>query len=163
MLNNLEIEKIQPYVRSYISNIVYCPQDCQDVIQNVNLILLNKRKEYDEAKSLKGWAISISRFQIKKYLQNKKRWSRRYINFNHQDFPIISDPFHNLILEEKSVLDKRIKAYLSEKQYKIYYYLNKGYTIKEISQKTKDSASLVSRSKSEMIRKLKILLNEKKK
>ena len=163
MLNNLEIEKIQPYVRSYISNIVYCPQDCQDVIQNVNLILLNKRKEYDEAKSLKGWAISISRFQIKKYLQNKKRWNRRYVNFDHQDFPIISDPFHNLVSEEKKILDKRIKAYLSEKQYNIYYYLNKGYNVKEISHKTKEPVNLVSRSKSEMIRKLKILLNEKKK
>ena len=56
-----------------------------------------------------------------------------------------------------------MKAYLSEKQYNIYYYLNKGYNVKEISQKTKAPVNLVSRSKSEMIRKLKILLNEKKK
>jgi RNA polymerase sigma factor (sigma-70 family) len=163
VFSDQQIEIIQPNIEKYVNSVVFCNNDAKDIIQNVNLILIKKRLEFDRSKKLLNWAITICRFQIKKYLQNKKRWNRRYVNFDHQDFPIISDPFHNLVSEEKKILDKRIKAYLSEKQYNIYYYLNKGYNVKEISHKTKEPVNLVSRSKSEMIRKLKILLNEKKK
>lgn len=158
-----QLEIIQPNIEKYVNGIVFCNKDAEDIIQNVNLILIKKRLEFNPSKKLLHWAFAICRFQIKKYLQNKKRWGRRYINFEHQDFPIISDPFHDLVSDEKKALDKRVKAYLSEKQYEIYYYLNKGYNVKEISRKTEKPINLVSRSKSEMIRKLKILLNEKNK
>ena len=52
----------------------------------------------------------------------------------------------------------RIKKSIKNKRF-----MSRVYNVKEISHKTKEPVNLVSRSKSEMIRKLKILLNEKKK
>ena len=157
-----QLEIIQPNIENYVNSIVFCDKDSEDIIQNVNLILIKKRLEFDRSKKLLHWAMTICRFQIKKYLTRKKRFDKKFANFEHRDFPIIIDPLHNLVKEEKKILDERIKKYLSPRQYCIYNLLNKGYTIPQISDKLKLKKPLVSRSKSAMIYRLRSFFKNEK-
>lgn len=160
MFNNSELKKIQPNIRSYVCSIVYNPKDCQDIIQEINLKILSNRDKFDNSKKLLPWAITISSFQIKKYLQNKKRWNRRYVNFDHVYFLAIDDPMNKLVEHEKKELDQNLSEFLSKRQYSIYKYLCKGYTVDGISKKMSITPMKVSRSKSAMIENVRKFLRE---
>ena len=151
MFKDSELKEVQPHIENIIRSVVINPKDCEDIIQDVNFIILSKRYEFDSSKQLKPWACTIARFQIKKYLKSKKRWNRKHIDFDHADFPLVENPMHYFITDEKIQLEKDLSALLSERQYSIYKYLNKGYTIKEISKKMNLKTTDVSRAKSAMI------------
>jgi len=162
MLENETLKFVQVKLQSYIRSIVFNQTDTEDIIQEVNLILLKKREFYDPSKSLLSWAMTIARFQIKKYLTNKKRYNSRYINYEHEDFPNIRDPFYYIVKKEFKELDSEIESYLSKMQYEIYNLLTKGYKVSEIALKMSICPARVSRSKSAMIIRLKQFFLDKK-
>jgi len=161
MINDELLKSIQNNIKRYLKSIIFCEKDAEDILQETNLILIKKRKDFDESKPLIPWAMTIVRFQIKKYLTNKKRWNTKYVNRQHEDYPLIQDPFFDITKNERQELDKEVKSYLSNMQYNIYIFLTKGYSISEIAEEMEISPQRVSRSKSEMIRKMKIFMAKK--
>jgi RNA polymerase sigma factor (sigma-70 family) len=161
MFTDQNLEFIQPRIRKYVYSVVYDHKNAEDIVQNVNLILIKKRNEYDDSKSFSGWAMTITRFQIKRYLTDRKRWNNKFINFQHKDFPAIEDPFHHLIQDEKIKLDLEIQNYLPDKQYKIYKRLREGFSVKEISKELSIKPNNISRLKGSMIKKMKLFFKDK--
>ena len=68
-----KIELISPTLQAFCKDRIFNKQDAIDIAQNAILILITAKSKYDFNKSFHGWAFAICRFQIKKYLTNKKR------------------------------------------------------------------------------------------
>ena len=47
--------------------------DAEDVLQETNLILCRKSREYDPSGNFQGWAFRIARFQVLRHLSVKRR------------------------------------------------------------------------------------------
>ena len=73
MCYNTELQNVQPQISKFIRSRVYNPNDASDVIQNTNIVLLNKRDDFDEGKPFTPWAMRIASFQIKAFLSKVKR------------------------------------------------------------------------------------------
>ena len=66
MINDELLKSIQNNIKRYLKSIIFCEKDAEDILQETNLILIKKRKDFDESKPLIPWAMTIVRFQIKK-------------------------------------------------------------------------------------------------
>ena len=73
MCYNTELQNIQPQISKFIRSRVYNHNDASDVIQNTNIVLLNKQEDFDKNKPFRPWAMRIAHFQIKAFLTKIKR------------------------------------------------------------------------------------------
>jgi len=170
-----EINKLQPRLFSFIKSKIFNFHDAQDILQNVNLILLNKEGDYDKNKSLQGWAFKIAKFQIKGYLSSSKRRGQKEKDQKDLTFSsffvnkwggktAIIDSFDcpNSIIEEKErdeILNKKLlfrKKLLSQNQLKIIDMYSEGMSQKEISKALNMKLSTVSVTKSRAIERMKV-------
>jgi len=63
----------QPQLFGYIMSSVGRQADAHDVLQETNVRLWEKRKQYDPELSFSTWAIGAARFQILAYYRDKQR------------------------------------------------------------------------------------------
>ena len=68
-----EINSIQPTLKRYVKSRVFRPQDAEDIVQNTNIILINKEDQYDENKNFQAWVFTIAFWQIRRYFTDLKR------------------------------------------------------------------------------------------
>lgn len=68
-----DIVEAQYDIKSFVSKYIFNKSDVPDVIQEINKVLLEKEDSFDINKSFKGWAIGVAKWQIRAYLQKKKR------------------------------------------------------------------------------------------
>lgn len=126
-----KLRLIKTPLLNFASSRIYDFNSAEDVVQDVLLILCQKKNEFDINKSFYSWAFKICRFQIKKYLTLKKR-NREDSYANVSDF--MSDLEHCPVYlindkEEKSELKKTIdflKTKLPPQQKKIFKYITDG-------------------------------------
>ena len=64
---------IQPILLKYIKKVIFNQSECEDICQNVILILIKKKSEYDSSKSFVSWCFRIADFQIKGFLSRRSR------------------------------------------------------------------------------------------
>ena len=67
------IEEIQPNLKGFVKSKIIREHDAEDIVQETNIILINKKSEYDESKNFKAWAFTIAHWQIKAYFKKLKR------------------------------------------------------------------------------------------
>ncbi len=64
---------VQKNLYSFILSLLPNRSDAEDVLQETNLILCKKSKEYDPAGNFRSWAFNIARYQVLAHLTKKKR------------------------------------------------------------------------------------------
>ena len=64
---------IQKNLYAFILGLLPNRSDAEDVLQETNLILCQKSKEYDPEGNFRSWAFNIARFQVLGHLTKKKR------------------------------------------------------------------------------------------
>lgn len=96
----------QPVIRARIISLIPGSSEVDDIIQNVNLVIWNKRKQYEADTNFKAWLNSIIRFEILTHWRTAQR---------RKEFTFPEDIF-NFLLEESSSkstqddLDSRLPA-----------------------------------------------------
>lgn len=68
-----QLQESQPKLRGYIYSRVYNKSDVSDLVQTINKIALEKRKDYDESRPFSGWLFGLAGWQLKAYLKKCKR------------------------------------------------------------------------------------------
>ena len=64
---------VQKNLYAFILSLLPNRSDAEDVLQETNLILCQKSKEYDPEGNFRSWAFNIARFQVLGHLTKKKR------------------------------------------------------------------------------------------
>ena len=64
---------IQKNLYAFILSLLPNRSDAEDVLQETNLILCQKSKEYDPEGNFRSWAFNIARFQVLGHITKKKR------------------------------------------------------------------------------------------
>jgi len=68
-----KLTKIQKSLYGFILSLVPNHIEAEDILQETNLILCRKAKEYDPSGHFQGWAFKIARFQVMRFLTKTKR------------------------------------------------------------------------------------------
>ena len=64
---------VQKNLYAFILSLLPNRSDAEDVLQETNLILCQKSKEYDPEGNFRSWAFNIARFQVLGHITKKKR------------------------------------------------------------------------------------------
>lgn len=67
------IAQQQTRLRAVIRSMMPCPSDCEDILQETNLVLWRKRETYEPGSNFGAWAGTIARFQV-------MAWRKRHAN-----------------------------------------------------------------------------------
>lgn len=68
-----ELQKAQPQIKALIFSRIYNKTDANDVLQNTNLALINKKSKWDKNLKFLPWALRFANFQIKCFFTKTKR------------------------------------------------------------------------------------------
>ena len=85
MCYHSKIKSIQPNLAKFVRSRVYRREDAEDIVQNTNVILVNKRKDYDKNKNFQSWVFTIAGWQIKRYLTELQRSRIVYFGCNSEE------------------------------------------------------------------------------
>lgn len=67
------IAQVQSSLRAFLRTLLPCPGDADDVLQETNLILWQKRDEYDPTRGMGPWSRRIAYFQVLAFLKARSR------------------------------------------------------------------------------------------
>ena len=165
MRYHTKIKEIQPDLLAFVKSRIFSLHDAQDIVQNVNLILINKKDQYDKNRNFRSWAITIAHFQIKAYLLKTKRCRVTSSLMEEKDNLEVAESILGgcpaSIVEKKEKTQKlrkdmlMRKKLLSENQLKVIDLYSKGLKYKEIAETLNISISKVSVTKSRAIQRMK--------
>jgi|TARA_B100002019_G_scaffold138235_1_gene119126 RNA polymerase sigma factor (sigma-70 family) len=131
-----EIKKIQPKILYFCKSRIFCQSEAEDVAQNVLIILLNKKSEFNPNLNLSGWAFRIAHYQIKLYLTYKKRSKIVYSDQNYDNLSDNSDREKDYQKRIQSLaMEKCIQKLSSSLKPIAELRFNKNFSIKDISKK----------------------------
>ncbi|MBK1831914.1 sigma-70 family RNA polymerase sigma factor [Verrucomicrobiaceae bacterium R5-34] len=68
-----EITEIQSGLRAFIGYLMSGTSDVSDVAQEVNLLLWQKRDQYEAGTNFRAWAFTIARYAVLGHLRKKRR------------------------------------------------------------------------------------------
>ena len=68
-----ELESVQSLLMAYIRSMVGSPSSSQDVLQETNLVLLNKKDQFQAGTSFWHWSKRVAYFQILAFWKKQKR------------------------------------------------------------------------------------------
>jgi len=186
-----DLEDSQPQLQNFVNKRVYNKDEANDVIQNTNLVAINKEQDYDSSKNFLSWIFGIAKFQIMAYLKTRKRNKILYIPeyhpsantelVNRKSSDILGDdhsnpsssvpinhnwlvdaPFSDLIREERLAFLKKLDNYLGNKEKIIFNLLVDGFDCHEIAKKTGFKVTNVTVMKSRVIKKIKEVLKKQR-
>ena len=153
-----KIELIRTPLLSFIAKRIYNHQDCQDILQEVLIILFKKKLEYNSQKSFYSWAFAICHFQIKKYLTQKKRsrfldcdfskkeWCNVCCSKNFIKSSDLKDFFNFCIVNNKS--------FFTDREFEVAKLLRLDYKQVEISKELNIQTAHVSFYKKRILKKV---------
>lgn len=99
-----EIARAQPGLRAFLRTLLPCPGDADDVLQNTNLVLWQKRAEYDAQRPFGPWARRMAYFQTLAFLKSRSR--ARESSFSEELLEhLAADSDHAM-----DTLERRLKA-----------------------------------------------------
>ena len=165
MCYHTKIKEVQPDLLTFVKSRIFSLHDAQDIVQNVNLILINKKDEYDKNKNFRSWAFRITDFQIKGYLTKQRRCKTisspmednkgvENVKLMHNNCPVslLEKDENTKKLYKRMLLRKKL---LSKDQLQIINLYSKGLKYKEIAETLNISISKVSVTKSRAIQRMK--------
>lgn len=68
-----QLTKSQRQLHAFIFSLVWNPADADDILQETNLVLLQKAEEFNASREFLPWALSFARFQTLAALKRRKR------------------------------------------------------------------------------------------
>ena len=75
-----KLTAVQRSLYAYILSLLPNRSDAEDILQETNLILCKKAREYDPEGHFQGWAFRIARYQIMAHLTKNKRSKIQFSN-----------------------------------------------------------------------------------
>lgn len=99
-----EIARNQPGMRAFLRTLLPCAGDADDVVQEANLVLWQKRQEYDRSRPFGPWARRIAYLQALAFLKTRSR--RRESSFSEGMVEVLAVAAEG----RASALDVRLEA-----------------------------------------------------
>ena len=59
-----ELEALQPAMRAYVGSLIGSVAEVSDIVQEANLLIWEKRDEYEEGTNFKAFAFRVVRFKV---------------------------------------------------------------------------------------------------
>jgi len=75
----LEITESQTLLKAYVWKMVGNAHHVEDVLQNTNIVLWQKRMEWDPETPFLKWAYRVAYFQTKAFLRDRAREKKRFV------------------------------------------------------------------------------------
>ena len=163
-----KLNEFQPLLNKFVKSKIYCSFNADDIVQETNKILINKEAYYDDCKPFSNWAITIAKFQIKKFLSSRRRSSSNTVSYDEFFNELLScgsevSPFEVLASKEKEEiflgLISSAKLKMSKNESKVISLTISNFNNKQISKILKLTDSNVSVSKYRGIKKIKEVLS----
>lgn len=165
MCYNSDLANFQPKLYSFVKVRVRNHSDVEDVVQNVNQVLINKKEDYNPRLAFSNWAFGIAKWQVLAYYKKLKR-----------DIPLMSldlseelnpdwlndVPFSDLIRKERRELIRGLNHILSKRQKQIFNLLLQDFTNIEIANSIGTTPSNVQSTKSRLIERIKKFVTNNK-
>lgn len=60
-------------IRAHVRRLVPTPADCDDVMQEVAVVLWRKFDDFDPARSFQGWAFGVAKLEVRSWRRRKAR------------------------------------------------------------------------------------------
>jgi RNA polymerase sigma-70 factor, ECF subfamily len=57
----------------YVRSLVLDPNEVEDIVQNTNLVLWEKRDQFDKSREFRPWAFQIARYKVLEHRAQRKR------------------------------------------------------------------------------------------
>lgn len=76
----------QASIHAFIHSLLPGDPEVEDVLQRTNIVLWNKREQFEENTNFKAWAFSIARWETRAWLTEKKR--KDWLVFNDELRPL---------------------------------------------------------------------------
>lgn len=158
MCYNSDLADLQPKLYSFVKVRVSNQSDVEDVVQNVNQVLINKKDDYDPRFSFSNWAFGIAKWQVLAYYKKCKRAVPLLsLDLSEELNPdwLNDVPFSNLVRKERRELIKGLNHILSKRQKQIFNLLLQDFTNIEIANSIGTTPSNVQSTKSRLIERIK--------
>ena len=164
MCYDTELQNIQPQISRFIRSRIFNSSDACDVIQNTNIVLLNKRKDFIKSKPFSNWAMRIASFQIKAYLTKIKR---NRLDFLDEEWKSDEVHFDDAICKDKKRIDynkqlqKKIgigRKKLTIRENEVLSLTLKGYRLVDVSSELNIKPSHACMYKKRAVQKIKHFL-----
>jgi len=158
-----KIELIRPALLRYARSRIKSSHQAEDIVQDVLLILAQKKNELDPNKSFYNWAFQICYFQIRAFLTKSKR---NKVFCEEDPESMASDslgyfyskmPFQDLIQKEKKSIKKEIMSTLCSKEKKVFSLSLDGWGADDIIYHLKINKNIYHTTKSRALKKAKQL------
>jgi len=96
---------IQHNIYSYILTRIPNPSDAKDILQDTNIIMVNKKSSFDPSLGpLKAWAFTIARYQVMAFRTVK---GRSRVCFSNELSETLADEYVNSDMDEELTIAKQ--------------------------------------------------------
>lgn len=85
----------QASIHAFIHSLLPGDPEVEDVLQRTNIVLWNKREQFEENTNFKAWAFSIARWETRAWLTEKKR--KDWLVFNDELTDRLANQFQESI------------------------------------------------------------------
>ena len=162
-----EISQNQGKLHGYLNAIHPYQDEVNDILQDTNVTLINKQKDFDSSKKFLPWAFSIAKFT---WLAHKKKRAREGVKLkcdsdlmdvvlDLESTSLRDDLMYEMELERLNLLDL-IRKRLTWRQNALLDALLEGKSLHEICDEWNANYSAVSTLKTRMVKKMKSILLE---
>jgi len=135
------VDLIYNNVKNFIFSRVFSRSDAEDILHETMLILTSKKNEIDFSKNFDALCFTIARYQILKFITNKKRNKEDCYSSDCYDNPLESKNFTaenhcpNSILcskelqSDQSLAISKVRAtYMTDREKQFFDYKSKGFS-----------------------------------
>jgi RNA polymerase sigma-70 factor (ECF subfamily) len=99
-----DLIEIQPELRSFVAHLIPFATVRDDIVQEVNVLLMEKRTKFEMGTNFRAWVFTFARNVTMKY--QKKARERREVTFDPELFELLAKDF----VEEEMAIDERLFA-----------------------------------------------------
>lgn len=90
----------QVNIQAFITSLLPGDPDIEDVLQRTNIVLWNKREQFEQNTNFKAWAFSIARWETRAWLTEKKR--KDWLVFNDELTDQMAEQFQESISDHEN-------------------------------------------------------------
>lgn len=133
-------------IKNFIFSRVFSRSDAEDILHETMLILTSKKDEIDFSKNFDALCFTIARYQILKFITNKKRNKEDCYSADCRDNPLESNNFTsenycpNSILcfkelrsDQSLAISKVRSTYMTDREKQFFDYKTKGFSKEHIT------------------------------
>ncbi|WP_018968571.1 sigma-70 family RNA polymerase sigma factor [Rubritalea marina] len=142
-----EISEAQSALRSYILKLTGNHHTAQDVLQETNIVLWQKRMDWDPTTTFLKWAYRVAYFQTKAHFRDQSREQQR-LTFNDSLLDLLAkdEPQYDTEAPLQDALDHCLSKMDEEKRRLLLRRYQPDSSVEELAEETGQSANTLSQS-----------------